>query len=588
MESILYSFLAILALSFLVFIHELGHYFMAIREGMRVEAFAIGFGKPIFTWVRNGVKWMICILPFGGYVRIAGMQKEGDKEPYEIPDGFFGKKPMQRIRVALAGPLVNIVFAFLLFSFLWVTGGREKPFAEFTHRIGWVDPHSTLYEKGVRPGDLIDQYGGAPYNGFRDLLVASLMKGETIQIQGEKINEVTGEKTPFDYTLPSYPNPLVASPKFRTIGVLAPASYLIYTASAGYSNVAESSIELGDRVVWADGERIFSVQQLSSLVNQSTALVTIEREGKRSLQKVARIRLDDVKMTSYEKAEVGDWQYEAGIKGKLQDLSFIPYSLSPTGVVERKLGFVDPQTQVAVADGLQEGDKIIAIDGVRITSSYQLLEALQTRRVLTIVERNPTQQMVHSWRKADAQFDRLSLNALNQLIAGIGQKELLSQEGDLHLLRPIVPTFKGNRYILGLGLSDREVIYNPTPFQQFGSVTVETWRTLTALFSGTLNPKYVSGPVGIVHMVHQSWMVGVKEVLFWLALISLNLGLVNLLPIPVLDGGHIMISIAEAIRRKPFAARTMERLIIPFVALLVVFFLYITYQDLSRLFSKFF
>jgi regulator of sigma E protease len=75
-ESILYLALAILGLGFLIFIHELGHYIVARREGMRVEVFAIGFGKPIYSWMFQGVKWQICMLPFGGYVKIAGMQKE--------------------------------------------------------------------------------------------------------------------------------------------------------------------------------------------------------------------------------------------------------------------------------------------------------------------------------------------------------------------------------------------------------------------------------------------------------------------------------------------------------------------------------
>src|SRR3989344_8333015 len=110
-ESIFYAVLGILGLGFLVFIHELGHYWMARRQGMRVEAFAIGFGKPLYTWEHKGVKWHICCLPFGGYVKIAGMQKEKGLEPYEIEDGFFGKPPWQRIQVALAGPLVNIAFA---------------------------------------------------------------------------------------------------------------------------------------------------------------------------------------------------------------------------------------------------------------------------------------------------------------------------------------------------------------------------------------------------------------------------------------------------------------------------------------------
>ena len=158
MIDLMYVLFAILGLGFLVFIHELGHYWVARRKGMRVEAFAIGFGKPIFTWERNGVKWHIGMLPFGGYVKIAGMQKEGNVEPSEIPDGFYGKKPWDRIQVALAGPAVNVLFALLVFTVLWFSGGRVKQFAEFTHRIGWVDPKSALYEQGVRPGDIITKY----------------------------------------------------------------------------------------------------------------------------------------------------------------------------------------------------------------------------------------------------------------------------------------------------------------------------------------------------------------------------------------------------------------------------------------------
>lgn len=73
-----------------------------------------------------------------------------------------------------------------------------------------------------------------------------------------------------------------------------------------------------------------------------------------------------------------------------------------------------------------------------------------------------------------------------------------------------------------------------------------------------------------------------------MAVISLNLGLVNLLPIPVLDGGHIMFSLLEVVTRRPLKSKTMERLIVPFIGLLVAFFIYITYQDISRLFSSFF
>lgn len=133
--SIMYIVFAILGLSFLIFIHELGHYFMARRLGMRVETFSIGFGKPIYTWVRDGVKWQIGWLLFGGYVKIAGMDTSDQRDLYEMKDGFFGKKPFDRIKVAFMGPFVNIVFALIAFTALWLVGGREKGFTTIPEKL---------------------------------------------------------------------------------------------------------------------------------------------------------------------------------------------------------------------------------------------------------------------------------------------------------------------------------------------------------------------------------------------------------------------------------------------------------------------
>ena len=92
----------------------------------------------------------------------------------------------------------------------------------------------------------------------------------------------------------------------------------------------------------------------------------------------------------------------------------------------------------------------------------------------------------------------------------------------------------------------------------------------------------------MVQVMHYSWSVGVKEAIFWMAVISLNLGVLNFLPIPVLDGGHICFSLWEAITGKPIKAKTMERLIIPFVLLLIALFVYLTFNDISRLVGRFF
>ena len=601
---LLYILLAILGLGFLVFIHELGHYWVARRKGMRVEAFAIGFGKPIFTWERDGVKWHIGMLPFGGYVKIAGMQKEGGLEPSEIPNGFYGKKPWDRIQVALAGPVVNIVFAVIVFTALWLSGGRMKPFAEFTHRIGWVDPKSALYENGVRPGDIIERYDGRPFTGFKDLLMAGIMKGETTQIEGTKIDYTTGQKKPFNYTLKTYANPeLVGKEKINTIGVLSPASYLVMGGGdlLPHSPMLGSGIEPKDRILWVDGEMIFSRQQLSALTNEPSAFLTVRRDGQIFHTKVPRVSLADLKLSAPERGEIDDWQYEAGLKGRLQDLSFIPYNLSPTADIEGRIPFIDEADQAKAFQTcqrcgsftpLQEGDRILAIDGSPIQSSHELLSRLQQQRILIIVDRNPALADKTLWTQADAQYDKFSVADLQKIVSSIGTQRPVSEAGDLHLLKPVTPMKQEagteHRLMLGLPLIDREVLYNPTPQQQFLEVFKDTYRTLASLITGVANPKYVAGPVGIVQIVHHSWMLGAKEALFWMALISLNLGIINLLPLPVLDGGHILFSLIEIVTKRPLKAKTMERLIIPFVVLLIGFFIFVTYNDVSRLFSKFF
>ncbi len=636
-------FLAILGLGLLVFIHELGHFWVARRKGMRIEAFAIGFGKPIFTWEKSGVKWHICILPFGGYVKIAGMQKEGSREPSEIPDGFYGKKPWERIQVALAGPLVNVFFAFAIFLILWIAGGRDKPFTEFTHRIGWIDPKSTLYEHGVRPGDLIERYDGRPFTGFKDLLIAALMRDETTQIEGTKIDYLTGQKTDFNYTLKTYENPdLFGKEKLNTIGILSPARYLIYGGQdllAG-SPMRQSGIQPKDRILWVNGEIVFSHQQLSALTNESTAFLTVQRADRTFQTKVPRVQLSDLKISPPERGEIDDWQHEAELKGRFQDLYFIPYNLSPTLVIESRLEFIDEEDRIkafqtcersAYFSPLQEGDQILAIDGKPIQTPYEFLAELQNRHLLILVERNPAAIEKVRWDEADAQFDQFNTENLQTIVNSIGTSNPIVNMGDLHLLAPVIPKPLNefflseeqkaqlaqelaqskkeieaiqdpekrneaihqlekaqNKVVLGLPLIDREVRYNPTPQQQFVEVFKDTYRTLLSLVTGMANPKYVAGPVGIVQIVHQSWMVGAKEALFWMALISLNLGIINLLPLPVLDGGHILFSLIEIVTRRPLKAKTMERLIIPFIALLIGFFIFVTYHDITRLFSKFF
>ncbi|MEI8124397.1 MAG: site-2 protease family protein [Parachlamydiaceae bacterium] len=644
--SILYVLLAILGLSFLIFLHELGHYFMARRVGMRIETFAIGFGKPIFSWERKGVKWQIGWLLFGGYVKIAGEDPRGEIDPHDIPDGFFGKRPIDRIKVAFAGPFVNLVLAFLFFVVIWATGGREKNFAEFTHKIGWVDPKSDLFISGIRPGDEIISYNDQSFTGAKDHLYAAMMNGEGVIVKGDRVDYVTHHKEPFELTVKPYSHPSAVEKGIMTTGIIGSANYIFYAKLPnGEENplpegspMLQSGIQYGDRIVWADGDLVFSGQQLAYLLNDDRVLLTIFRKGNRLLVRVPRILMQELKMDPAFKEEMTDWKYEAGLNNvKIQKLYALPYSLTNDCVVEGEMRFIDKENQTEAFPAhpysssetpLQPKDKIIAIDGAPVKTSYELLAKLQEHRVNIIVERNPALFDKISSRDADGSFDKeINWNDVSAIANSIGTGHEIRAAGDYVLLNAIVPKMRNDfelspekqawlaaellehkkelekiddpekrtqalalfktqekQLLLGLpGVQDRKVNYNPSPVAQFEQVFSEIWRTLKALVTGSLNPKWISGPIGIVQVVHDNWKVGIKEALFWLGAISLNLGILNLLPIPVLDGGTILLSFLEMISGRRLSPKTLEKLILPFALILIAFFIFLTYQDLSRL-----
>lgn len=648
--SLLYILLAVLGLGVLIFLHELGHYYMARHVGMRVETFAIGFGKPIYSWEKDGVKWQIGWLPFGGYVKIAGQDSTDERDPYDIPDSFFGKKPIDRIKVSLMGPLVNLIVAFLIFAGLWATGGREKNFSEFTHKIGWVDPQSQLYANGVRPGDEIVSYNDHAFESFKDHLYAPMTSAGEVQVEGKKIDYANGKIEPFEYKIKTYPHPNSPEKGILTSGIINAANYMIYDRLTEDqdnplpegSPMQKSGIEYGDRLVWADGELIFSGQQLNHLLNDDRTLLTVVRKGKVILARVPRVPVGEFKMDGEFKEELTDWQFEAGLNNvRLPNLLTIPYNLTNDAVVENELKFIDKENELdvfprhpyaPVEEPLLANDKIIAIDGKPVKKSFELLAALQQHHVNLIVERDKERLNKISYQNADTAFDKqLDVKDIQKIANSIGTNNVITEAGNYRLLKTITPKMRSDfalspekqalmtadiqeqekeiekiedpekrahalltlknrekQLMLGLPLQDRRVNYNPSPISQFKSVFSEIWRTLSALVTGNLNPKWVSGPIGIVQVVHDNWMIGVKEALFWLGAISLNLGMLNLMPIPVLDGGTIMLSLFELITGKRIQSKTLEKLIIPFAVVLIGFFIFLTYQDLGRLFGGFF
>ncbi|MCP5491500.1 MAG: site-2 protease family protein [Chlamydiales bacterium] len=632
---LLYFILAILGLGLLIFIHELGHYLVAKKCGMRIQVFSIGFGKPFYSWKRGGVKWQLCYFLLGGYVKIAGMQKENNIPPHKVKDGFYGKKPSARIAVAFAGPLVNIAFAFVLFSIIFLIGGRIKPFRDHTQIIGQLDPSSELYEKGIRAGDQITSFDGKPYSGVKDMQYMILESPSTpINVRGDQIDYLKNERKPFDYNVTPYMDPRFFDRDINTIGILAPASFLIYNADKvpipKDAPMFTSGIQSGDRIIWTNGQLMFSHSQFVHVINEASATLSIQRGTHYQLVRIPLVTIRQLRASSSFKGELNDWHYGAQIKSKLSDASFIPYEVGSNAIVEKSTPYIDDnsteQPMWLGENTLQPGDRILAVNGTPISSGIQLLVELQKRQAQVIVQRGDSLEAIN-WKLADQEFEKsFAAKDLDQMLQVLARGQRVESVGNLHLLNPVQPVPRKdfpvsefqkkkmahdakleeeqiaqiddeqekeqamrlhlaytNRLMVGVPLLDHAVIYNPAPWTLFSDTLSDIGRTLIGLFSGSLSPKWVSGPVGIVQMLHRSWGLGLGEALFWLAVISLNLGILNLLPIPPFDGGHIVFSAIEASTGKRISQKTMDRIAIAFLILIAGFALYITFHDVLRL-----
>lgn len=648
--TLFYILLAAIALGILIFIHELGHYFMARLVGMKVEVFSIGFGKPILKWRLQDVDWQLGWIPFGGYVKIMGMEigkneKEKGIEPHDIPNGFFAKSPFRRILVAVAGPVANLILALLIFTLLYFMGGREKHFSEYTHAVGYVSPTSEIYAQGLRPGDIITHYNDKEFTGSKDHLYAAMLGGGSVKVDGYHFNYSTKEKIPFTYKIESYQSPNFAE-GIKTTGILSGASYAIYDKFPHNlpnplpegSPMEQSGIAYGDRIVWANGETLFSQEQLRAILNDTKALLTIERNGKIFLSRQPRVKTGDLIIFSDIKSEYIDWQYETGLKKSWNEITLIPYNFSSTGIIEHRLRFIDddahnqafplhPFSEVLDAP-LMAGDRIVAVDGIPVNSGYEILKNLQEKRMEMIVKQGVPVTTKTLWTQEDTLFeDSLDPVAIQTLANEVGLENSQKEQGAYKLLAPVMPrkldelslspnsqklialkmeekqkqiqetkdakkrevlvnalkkSLQENH--LGIYLQDKLVVYNPPPLTLFSHVFTETWMTLKALVSGYLHLKWMSGPVGIVTVIQHGWQVGIGEALFWIGAISVNLGFVNLLPIPVLDGGYIFLSLCEMFTRKRLKAKTMERIIVPFMVILIALLIFLTFQDISRFF----
>ncbi|WP_417820848.1 RIP metalloprotease RseP [Terasakiella sp.] len=167
----------IFALSVLVFFHELGHYWVARRNGVKVEVFSIGFGPELFGWNDKAeTRWKVCAMPFGGYVKMFGDSdaassgvNEDETRPFtdeEKAVSFHYKSLGARAAIVAAGPIANFILAAVLFALLYMAVGVPE---KFHAGIGEVVSGSAAEEAGLQKGDLVVSLAGKQLDSFDEL-----------------------------------------------------------------------------------------------------------------------------------------------------------------------------------------------------------------------------------------------------------------------------------------------------------------------------------------------------------------------------------------------------------------------------------
>jgi regulator of sigma E protease len=202
--------------------------------------------------------------------------------------------------------------------------------------------------------------------------------------------------------------------------------------------------------------------------------------------------------------------------------------------------------------GLKDGDIVLAVNGVRMATRSQLIEA---------ISRN-----------------------------GGHEIELTIKRGDQQLQVRATPEQRGDRGMLGVYVTEPTRMVNPTALEAV-QMSLEKniefsgliFRTLGGLFVGATSPRQLMGPVAIAQLSGESAEAGWIALFTLMASISLNLGLLNLLPIPVLDGGHILIMAVEGIARRDFSMHVKEKMLLAGFVLLMMLMVTVIYNDLTRI-----
>jgi regulator of sigma E protease len=509
----------ILVVGGLVFVHELGHFLVAKALGVKVLKFSIGFGPRLLWWTVGETEYRISALPLGGYVKMAGDVPGEETPPEDRGRGFYEQQPWKRIVIGFAGPFSNFVFPVLLFFFLFLSrNGEWTPAAA----VGTVAPGSAAERAGLQPGDRIVTIAPAgkaavTMRWWSDLVDAvSTHPGERlvlgIQRDGkpaevevvpeteERFNGVEQERRGVIGIMGTWPAAVVAPVAPGAAGPLAPFDEVTKVAGAPvahFGEIVRAFAAAGCRSVDAEVRR-----------GPAEARVTVALSGV---------------MTC------------AGDR---------PSVLPVDPLVSAVVGRVEEGSPAAQA-GLARGDVIAAVDGRTVRSFRDLAGLEQGLKAGVPLELTLTGgRIARIVPREELRRDPVTGEKAPRLVLGLGGERPAAGSVDLEVARV--------RLDRGVGELAVEAV------QETWRITRLTALGIAGIATGKLSHRQVGGIITLFDQSRDAAAQGWGTLFFWMALVSVNLGIMNLLPIPVLDGGHVAAALVEQVTRRPLSMRVRE------------------------------
>ena len=276
MTGLIYLAAFVVAILLLVSLHEFGHYIVARWCGVKVLRFSVGFGKPFWKKQRGDTEWCLAPIPLGGYVKMVDT-REGEVAEADLPYAFDKQPPLKRIAIVVAGPLVNLILAVLLYvaSFNLYGVTEVKPW------VGTVESDSLAAKAGFQVGDRITSINGKAVHDWMDAqteLVIALQAGNvTVGVQ-----DAQGVAMTRIMEVEANPASVDAATQGQGVGIW-PIKVKSEISQVLPNSAAErAGLKAGDKVIAVNGQKLLGWKDWVDVIKASPGKdlsLDVQRQG---------------------------------------------------------------------------------------------------------------------------------------------------------------------------------------------------------------------------------------------------------------------------------------------------------------------